>query len=350
MIIDIYTHIFPATLADVLARHAPYLANVADGIKRAKPLSDLDARFRLMDGYGDYRHVVMLPNPPLEEITTPATGVTIAKHANDAMAELVQKHPDRFAGFAASLPMHDPDAAMIELERAINQLGAAGVQIYTNIAGKPLDLPEFAPFFAAMERHDRPIWMHPARAPGFTDYATERRSRYQIWWCFGWPYETAAAMARIVFSGLFDRHPNLKIITHHMGGMIAFLDERIRDGYGNWVWGWERDNALGIYDDPWALADRTEREMAGEVIAGLKRPLIDYFKMFYADTALNGGHIGLRCGLDFFGTDHVVFSTDAPFTTIPGTIDAVRRLELPTDRHEAISRGNAERLLRRRFI
>lgn len=349
MIIDMYTHIFPVQCFEPLVKHAPYLAEMVDGIKRAKPLHDLDARFRLMDGFGDYRQVVMLPNPPLEEITTPETGATIAKYANDAMAELVAAHPARFVGFAAALPMHNMDAAMKELHRAIKELGAVGVQIYTNIAGKALDDPAFAPFFEAMARYDLPIWMHPARPAGFPDYATERRSRYQIWFCFGWPYETSAAMTRLVFSGLFDRHPGIKIVTHHMGGMISFFESRISDGYAGWVWGWERGSSLSCYDDPWAVADRTEREIAGQVMSSLKRPLIDYFRMFHADTALNGGHIGVRCGFDFFGLRNVVFSTDAPFTTIPGTIDAVKSLGLPADQLDMVCRGNAERLLNRRI-
>ena len=349
IIIDMFTHIFPAKCFGALVKHAPYLADTVEGIKRNKGLHDLDTRFRMMDGYGDYRQVVMLPNPPLEEMTTPETGAIIAKVANDAMAELVAAHPDRFAGFAAALPIHDMDAAMRELDRAIRELGAVGAQIYTNIDGRALDEPAFAPFFDAMARYDLPIWIHPARAAGFPDYQTERRSRYLIWFCFGWPYETSAAMTRLVFSGLFDRHPGIKIITHHMGAMIPFLESRISDGYAGWKYGWERSSPLTCYDDPWALAERTEHELAGQIMSSLKRPLIEYFKMFYADTALNGGHIGVRCGFDFFGLRNVVFSTDAPFTTIPGTMDAVRSLGLPADQLDMVCRGNAERLLNRRF-
>ena len=92
--------------------------------------------------------------------------------------------------------------------------------MYTNVAGKPLDSPEFLPFFEEAARRDIPIWIHPARGADFPDYLTETKSKYEIWWTFGWPYETSAAMSRIVFSGMFDRHPKLKIVTHHMGGMI----------------------------------------------------------------------------------------------------------------------------------
>ncbi len=91
--------------------------------------------------------------------------------------------------------------------RSIAELGAKGIQIYSNIAGRPLDEPGFEPIFAAMAKHDLPIWLHPARTAAMTDYSAEPRSRYEMWWCFGWPYETSVAMSRLVFSGLFDRYP-----------------------------------------------------------------------------------------------------------------------------------------------
>ena len=81
-----------------------------------------------------------------------------------------------------------------------------------------------------MAAHDLPVWLHPARTADMPDYASEAKSRFEMWWCFGWPYETSAAMARLVFSGLFDRHPDLKIITHHGGGMVPFYDGRIGPG------------------------------------------------------------------------------------------------------------------------
>ncbi len=347
MIIDIYTHIFPAALADRMTRDGPHLTRMVDGSRSVGMLFDLDARFRHMDEFGDYRQVVSLPNPPLEDMTTPALGAELARLANDAMAELVARHPDRFPAFAATVSMHDLDAAMEELHRAIRELKAGGIQIFTNVAGKPLDNAEFAPIFAAMAEYDLPIWLHPARPAGFADYASETRSRYQLWWCFGWPYETSVAMARLVFSGLFDRHPGIKILTHHLGGMIPYFEARIENGYAGWAYANEIDNPLTSYDSPWAFASQTEAEAQGTVIASLKRPLMDYFRMFFADTALNGGLSGTRCGLDFFGFDNVIFSTDAPFVSIAGTIDVIESLELETDQRQQLYQANAERLLKR---
>ena len=234
-------------------------------------LFDLDARFRHMDEFGDYRQVVSLPNPPIEDMTTPAQGAEFARVANDAMAELVAGHPDRFPAFAASLPMHNPDAAMEELHRAVGELKAGGIQIFTNVAGKPLDNGEFAPVFAAMADYDLPIWLHPARPAGFADYDSEMRSRYQIWWCFGWPYETTVAMSRIVFSGLFDRHPGLKILTHHLGGMVPYFESRIEHGYAGWAYANEIDNPLTCFDSPWALAGQTEADSGSKLLDRIRK-------------------------------------------------------------------------------
>ncbi len=132
---------------------------------------------------------------------------------NDGLAELCSKHPDRFPAFVASVSLLDVEFAVVEAERALTQLGASGIQIYTNIVGRPLDDPAFDPIFAVMAKHDLPIWLHPARTASTADYATELKSRFEIWWCFGWPYETSVAMARLFFrsfrslSPTEDHHP-----------------------------------------------------------------------------------------------------------------------------------------------
>lgn len=326
MIVDIYTHILPSTLAGAMERMGPRFGLVKR-LMALRELHDLDARFRTMDPIGDYGQIISLPNPPIEAIATPSQAVELAKIANDAMAELVQRHPGRFPAFVAALPMHDMQANLDELKRAIETLGARGVQIFTNVNGRPLDDREFEPLFATMAAYDLPIWLHPARTADTTDYAAESISRYEMWWCFGWPYETSVAMARLVLCGLFDRYPALKIITHHLGGMIPYFDKRIEDGLA-------------------VLGSRTKEEDYSGVLSSLKRPHIDYFHMFYADTAMFGASRGLSCGVDFFGASNVVFASDAPFAPIASTRDAVAGLSIERDQLEAIYSGNAERLMK----
>ncbi len=327
MRIDIYTHIFPGHFYDEMMRAAPRLGNIGKRMRQVRLIHDLDARFRLMDEFGDYGQVISLPNPPLEDVTDAATGTLLARVANDAMAELAARYPDRFPSFCAALAMHDMDGAMDELHRAIGQLGARGIQIFTNVGGKPLDLPEYRPLFAAMAEYDLPIWMHPARGADMPDYKSEERSRYEMWWCFGWPYETSVAMSRLVFSGLFDRHPGLKIITHHMGGMIPFFDGRVGPGLD-------------------VLGQRTTDEDHSQVLAQLERPHLEYFKMFYGDTAMFGSNLGIRCGLEFFGVEHALFSTDCPFAPIRETIASIDALGLDAADRDKLFGGNARRLLR----
>jgi predicted TIM-barrel fold metal-dependent hydrolase len=173
--------------------------------------------------------------------------------------------------------------------------------------------------------------MHPSRGANFPDYLSEDKSNYEIWWTFGWPYETSAAMARLVFSGIFDRHPGLKIITHHMGGMIPYFEGRV--GYG-----WDQ------------LGKRTSDVDYGVLLKTLKKRPVDYFKMFYADTALFGGLPATQCGLAFFGIDRVLFASDVPFEPSPGlyireTIRCVESLGLNAAQKDQIYRGNADRLL-----
>ena len=178
-----------------------------------------------------------------------------------------------------------------------------------------------------MAEYDLPIWLHPTRPASRSDYASEERSRYEMWWCFGWPYETSIAMSRLVFSGLFDRHPAIKIVTHHMGGMIPFFDGRIGTGMD-------------------VLGARTTDEDYSEVLSSLKKPHLEYFKMFYADTAMFGTNGGIKCGLDFFGPDQVVFSTDAPFAPVRETFRSIDELDLDPAQLDKIMFGNAAKLIK----
>jgi uncharacterized protein len=296
-------------------------------------LADLDVRFRVMDGFDGYQQILSIATPPIEAFANPSDAVDLARRANDGMAELVTKHKDRFPGFIAALPMNNPEAAVKENVRAIKELGARGIQIFTNVRGKPIVAPEFLPIFETMAGFDLPIWLHPYRGADSPDYKTEDRSLYEIWWTFGWPYETSVAMARMVFEGLFDRFPNLKIITHHMGAMAPFFEGRLGPGMDQ-------------------LGARTSDEDYTVVLKRLKKRPLDYFRMFYADTALFGAYDATVCGLSFFGIDKVLFASDSPFDPEKGpmyireTIKIIDRLPISTADRERIYSGNAVKLLK----
>ncbi|HKB23761.1 MAG TPA: amidohydrolase family protein [Methylomirabilota bacterium] len=336
MKIDVFPHILPRRYFDRMLETAPPGMALQKRMSGIPVLVDVEQRFRIMDRYEGYVQVLTLANPPLEVVGGPGVSPDLARLANDEMAALVEKHPDRFPGFVASLPMNNPEAAVREIDRAIGDLHATGIQIFTNVAGRPLDLPDYRPVFDRMAERGLPVWMHPARPATVADYAGEARSKYDMWWAFGWPYETSVAMGRLVFSGIFDRHPDLKIITHHMGAMIPFCAGRVGGGL---------DQLGSRSDDP----DDTA------ALGRLRKRPIDYFKMFYGDTALFGAWHAMESGLAFFGADHILFGTDMPFDPEKGpgfireTIAAMERMRATPEEKAKIYEGNAARMLRLRL-
>jgi len=335
--LDIFPHIFPRHFFDRMKRIAEANPALAASIKRwlnIPVLWDLEARIRMMGTFKGYKQILTLSLPAIEYLGGPEESPALARLANDGMAEIVAKHADRFPAFVASLPMNNVPGALEEMDRAIAKLGAKGVQLFTNVNGRPLDDPEFYPVFErCVKKYDLPIWLHPVRTVKFADYPVEAKSKYEIWWLFGWPYETSACMARIVFSGMLQKLPSLKIITHHLGAMAPYFDERI---------------GLGMDQ----MGARTSDEDYGALLKRLgKRPL-DYFKMFYGDTSVNGSAPAIRCGLDFFGPDRVLFGTDCPFdpeggpTFIRESIRAIDSLKLADSVRNKIYHGNAMKMLR----
>ncbi len=263
-----------------------------------------------------------IAGPPVESIANARNASELAAIANDDMAELITKHPDRFLAAVACLPMNNIDAALREADRAIGDLGFKGVQIYTPINGKPIDSPEFMALYEKMAEYDLPIWIHPTRGRDTPDYSSEDYSRYRIFAMFGWPYETAVAMARLVFSGVLEKYPNIKFITHHCGSMVPYFGQRIAS-FGRTI---------------------VPRQ-------GMTKPPIEYFKMFYGDTALSGSTLGLTCGYAFFGAEHLLFGTDMPFGDEYGDpcgriISSVESMDIPDSDKRKIFAGNARRLLR----
>src|SRR5580692_7855746 len=178
MKIDIFCHIAPQNYFDRLLKLPESGTTIKKRSVNIPAMVNLDVRFRMMDRFGDYCQVVSMAAPPIEAMGDPKLSPELAQLANDGLAELVNKHPDRFPGFVAALPMNNPDAAVAEIERAVTKLGATGVQIYSNVNGRPLDEPAFLPIFEKMAQLDLPIWVHPSRGANFADYPTEQKSKY----------------------------------------------------------------------------------------------------------------------------------------------------------------------------
>jgi len=328
MKIDIFPHILPIKYKEAL--HKEIGQSLFKSIHDSIPtLYDLDYRFRIMDKFEGLVQVLTLAAPPVENISDPQKSLDLAKLANDEMAELVRKYPDRFVAAVACLPMNNIDAALDETDRAINDLKFRGIQIFTPINDKCLDSPEFIPLYEKMSQYNLPIWIHPERPRDYPDYRTEDSSKYRVHITFGWVYETSVAMARLVLSGILEKYPGLKFITHHGGAMIPFLEKRI----------------VGSLDGAEVLRGEKFKE-------NLSAPQIDYFKNFYADTALYGSTAGLMCSYAFFGAAHMLFGTDMPFDIEFGerytreTIESIERMDIPDKDKRKIFEDNARQLLR----
>jgi uncharacterized protein len=335
--IDAHTHIMPPAYFE---RYRSKTKN-ADLLKRMlgiQVLFDVDERIRMMQQWPGYKQILSLSLPPIEQTSGVDDAPALARMANDGMAEIVAQHADFFPGFVAALPMNTVPESLAEIDRAVGELGAVGVQIMTNVNGKPLDDPDFLPFFERVAALDLPVWLHPFRNPSIPDYPGESKSKYEIWQVFGWPFETSVAMSRIVFSKLLFRFPTLKIITHHLGAMVPFFEGRVGP-----LW-----DQLGS-----RTADEDYEALLASFTARGERP-IDLFKLFYGDTAVGGSRSAIRCGLDFFGSDHVVFASDCPFDPEKGpgfvrdTIAAIEALNLSSPERDKIYFGNIQRLCRLR--
>ena len=338
--LDIFPHIFPKAFFErmkAIAENNPALGSQLKRWLHIPVLWDLEKRIKMMQRFPEYKQILTLSLPAIEFLGDENQTPALARLANDGMFEIVTEHPDLFPAFVASLPLNNPSETLKEMERAIVKLGARGIQIFTNMNGRPMDDPEFFPIFERMAKHYKlPIWVHPTRTAKFRDYPVEEKSKYEMWWLFGWPYETSVFMGRMVFSGMFDKLPELKIITHHLGAMVPFLSHRV--GYGMDQFG----------------ARTSDEDYEGLRKKMKKRP-VDYFKMFYNDTSINGWASGIRCGIDFFGTKRVLFGTDCPFDPQGGplfireTIKAIDSLKLSKDDRRRIYFGNAQSMLRLRL-
>jgi predicted TIM-barrel fold metal-dependent hydrolase len=331
MKIDVFNHIVTPRYRDARLAAAPPQMRLGEQERVMPGLFDLDARFRAMDVAGEgYVQIVNTANPPVENIAGPDAALELSRIANDEMAELAARRPSRFIGAAACVPMNDVDRAVRELDRAVGDLGLCAVQIYTDVNGLPLDDPRFAPFFDRVAALDIPILLHPVRGADRADYPGEAASRFDTWRIAGWLYDTVAAMMRLVFAGVFDRHPNIRIVTHHLGGFAPYSAERIREGYDKLL------KAAQARNEP----------------VPLRKHPYEYFHDFYADTITIGSVPALRCGLEFFGADRVMFATDMPFDTQGGrkyvevALQAMQAIDIPAGDKSKIFEHNARRVFK----
>jgi len=270
-----------------------------------------DRRLTELDAMGIDFQLVM-PPPPQCYYTVPVEiAVEAARMVNDGIAEFVGKKPDRFAGLG-SVPMPDGNEAANELERCVGKLGLKGAQILTNVAGRELSDPAFEPFWKKAEELNAFIVLHPS---GFTE--GKRFARFSFSNTIGNPLETTIALHYLIFDGVLERHPNLKILAVHGGGYLGAYPGRI-------------DHAWGARSDA-----------HGE----LPHPPTSYLKKIYFDSVVFTPE-QLAELVRLYGADHVIMGTDYPFDMADyDPIGHVASAGLDAAAVAAVAGGNAKRLL-----
>lgn len=325
MVIDSYAHVFPKPLIEALDHVRPS-AELAALRSQSPYMFELDRRIAYMDDHGFDLQVLILARPPVWLGMERKDIHRISRIANDSIAEYAAQRPDRFFGVGV-LPVVDGEM-MIEFERIHSELGLRGVLIFSNIEGRPLDDESMWPLYERAAALGFPIWIHPQHAAYYPWIRQEVLDRV-----LGWPFDTSLAMCRLVYGGVFERFPEIKIVTHHMGAMIPYFAARID-----------------------AFARSTAAEYArlgiGERIGpDLTGPAIDHFRRFYNDSISNGSPEAVRVAMNFFGADRILFGTDFPFGPDNGEtwpldeLRTIRTMEMSELDREKILHGNAEKLL-----
>lgn len=308
--IDVHAHYLSAEYLDLLDR----LGGIEPGTGTGRPIvypdcdADMEARFGVMDRAGVGLQILSVSGlmPYYEDV---AKGVEAARYANDMYADLMRRHPGKFAAFAA-LPLPHAEASLAELRRAIDELGFVGVSFATSVLGKQLGDDAFAPVYEELNRRSAVLFIHPA---GLACYSAPIKDAGLLWPLGGTAEDTLCAIS-LLKSGFTVRFPHVRTILPHLGGTLPFLMHRL---------------------------DRPVRaSLPGQ------EPLQDAARRFWYDS-VNGYPAALRCACEAYGADRIVFGTDYPFfrdDAYQWAADYIERSGLAAADVEAIMRGNALRL------
>lgn len=317
-IIDAYTHILTEQFYEELRREHGF-----QGLSGSPEfLWDVEKRLTDMDEYGIDRQVITLALPPVWRGMSRENALSLTAFANDEVRRLADDHPEFIP--VGTVPFGDGEFVE-EFHRCIEDLDMAGVQIFSNVEGRPIDGPAMRPLYRAVAEQDVPLWLHPQLFEWY-DWADE----YMDHRLFGWPFDTTLALSRLVFSGIMDEH-DLDLISHHGGGMVPFYGARIEMFYEQRME--YPENYPGI---EWAE---------------YSKPIGEYFSSFHADTAVSGSTAALDCAERFFEDGNVVFGTDYPFSPERGrkavrtTVEAVEEMAVDEETKGDIFAANLESLI-----
>jgi predicted TIM-barrel fold metal-dependent hydrolase len=322
MIVDCQSHVFPPAYAELLTRNpGPLMATGNDGqyvIRygdvQAVPLAldDYSPALKLRDMDAASVDVSVLSvNMPGPERLAPEFSVEGARLCNDYLAELCARHSDRFIGLA-SLPLNDVRAAIIELDRAVEDLGLRGAVLYSNINGQAVDAPEFEPFYAYAEAHGIPLVLHPA-VPSWSDTIRDHAMIPML----GYMVDTSIAMLRLILGGVLERHARLQVVHPHAGGVLPYLMGRV--------------------------VEQTEVKHRGR--ERITRSPAEYYRQVYLDL-VSPSALAIRYAYDFAGPDRLLFGSDHPWVKMHVIMELMQALDIPEVDRDRIMGLNAASLFR----
>src|SRR5947208_7173904 len=268
---------------------------------------DVEAKLAAKDAAGIRLTALSTNDPGPEQFS--ADGPAVARMIHDFLADVVKKHPTRFFALA-TLPLQDRDAAEAELDRCVGKLGMKGILLYSNLAGKFPDEPEFRWLFRAAETKGLPVLLHPPYPLCY-----EQTKGYNLTGGLGLMFDTTIALARIILSGLLDEHPKLKLVCPHVGGTLPYL--------------------IGRIDHQVTVLKRVQ--------VTLKQRPSEYLRTIYLD-AVNALPTVIRFAIDMVGPERMLFSSDHPWVEPKLILDNVRSLKLAAEQEGMIFAGNARKL------
>ena len=272
---------------------------------------DIDYRVRVLDEHGVDTQVLSFTTPGVH-VERPELAVAWARMVNDAFARVVRTHSGRFTALA-TLPLNDPAASVTELARAMTELSLPGAMVFSNVNHVALADDRYLPLWRKADELGAVIYIHPTDPAG-----VEAMLDYWLMPLVGFLMDTTLAAARLVFSGVVERHPRIRWALTHMGGAIPYLAERLDRGYRAFP----------------------------ECRRNITRPPSEYLREFYYDT-VNFNPSAVRLALDFAGDDHILGGSDYPHQigSIPLMHDTIRGLNVPQATKDKILGGNTVRLL-----
>lgn len=329
--IDAHTHFAPLKFLDFAEKTEGRPFGLSPLFRSRAALTDVQSRIDLLDRNEIDVHV-LVPTPWIEGFPKiygdRALAIQAAKLMNDELAAVIASHPRRFRGVAI-LPVVDPEAMVAELHRAVTELGFVGAFVAVGPTAKRMDHPDYEHLYKSLVELDATLWLHPSRPPTVPDYADEKLSQFYDWLLVGWLHDTTSAMFRIVLSGVFDRYPTIRIVTHHHGGFVPLLAPRLAGA-------WPAAEGIGL-----------------PMPTKISKPYVEHFRRFYCDTAVSGfGPKALELAVDFFGPERVLFGSDAPFDIEGGQIfiaEALRSIDamaVSPETRSAILSKNTMRILK----